>query len=209
MVVLRVEPIMTTAAATSTDPHRAHGHLTGWGRRTVIGIPYLFLILLFSVPFLVVLKISVSESDRHSFPGPDQLCRRHLQHQDQAVELHIPDHRLALHRDLLVIDQVCRDQYADLPDHRLPVRLFHGEIACQHAAGAVDAGVAAVLDFLPAARLCLEGLARRQRRHQQPADLAASHPRSDQDDVHRLFHDDRHGVHLSAVHDTAASMRPW
>jgi putrescine transport system permease protein len=34
-----------------------------WGRRTVIGVPYLFLILLFSIPFLVVLKISVSESD--------------------------------------------------------------------------------------------------------------------------------------------------
>jgi putrescine transport system permease protein len=35
----------------------------GWGQRTVIGIPYIFLILLFTVPFLVVLKISVSESD--------------------------------------------------------------------------------------------------------------------------------------------------
>ncbi len=34
-----------------------------WGRRSVIGIPYLFLILLASVPFLVVLKISVSETD--------------------------------------------------------------------------------------------------------------------------------------------------
>jgi len=34
-----------------------------WGRRSVIGVPYLFLILLFSVPFLVVLKISVSETD--------------------------------------------------------------------------------------------------------------------------------------------------
>ena len=34
-----------------------------WGRHTVIGIPYLFLILLFSVPFLVVLKISVSETE--------------------------------------------------------------------------------------------------------------------------------------------------
>ena len=34
-----------------------------WGRRIVIGIPYLFLILLFTVPFLVVLKISVSETD--------------------------------------------------------------------------------------------------------------------------------------------------
>jgi putrescine transport system permease protein len=34
-----------------------------WGKRTVIGIPYAFLILLFSVPFLVVLKLSVSETD--------------------------------------------------------------------------------------------------------------------------------------------------
>jgi putrescine transport system permease protein len=34
-----------------------------WGRRSVIGIPYVFLILLFSVPFLVVLKLSVSETD--------------------------------------------------------------------------------------------------------------------------------------------------
>jgi len=37
--------------------------LDNWGRRSVIGIPYLFLILLFTVPFLVVLKISVSETD--------------------------------------------------------------------------------------------------------------------------------------------------
>ncbi len=40
-----------------------HPLLSGWGRRSVIGIPYLFLILLFSIPFLVVLKLSVSESD--------------------------------------------------------------------------------------------------------------------------------------------------
>jgi len=35
----------------------------GWGRRSVIGIPYAFLILFFSLPFLVVLQISVSDSD--------------------------------------------------------------------------------------------------------------------------------------------------
>ncbi len=33
-----------------------------WGRRSVIGIPYLFLILLFTVPFVVVLKMSVAET---------------------------------------------------------------------------------------------------------------------------------------------------
>jgi len=34
----------------------------GWGRRAVIGMPYLFLLLFFSAPFLIVLKISVSEA---------------------------------------------------------------------------------------------------------------------------------------------------
>jgi putrescine transport system permease protein len=34
-----------------------------WGKRSVIGIPYLFLILLFTVPFLVVLRLSISETD--------------------------------------------------------------------------------------------------------------------------------------------------
>ncbi len=34
-----------------------------WGRQSVIGIPYLFLILLFSIPFLVVLRLSVTEMD--------------------------------------------------------------------------------------------------------------------------------------------------
>jgi len=34
-----------------------------WGRFSVISIPYLFLILLFSIPFLVVLRLSVTEMD--------------------------------------------------------------------------------------------------------------------------------------------------
>ncbi|MBL8511101.1 MAG: putrescine ABC transporter permease PotH, partial [Betaproteobacteria bacterium] len=36
---------------------------SSWGRLSVIGIPYIFLILFFSLPFLVVLKISFAESD--------------------------------------------------------------------------------------------------------------------------------------------------
>jgi putrescine transport system permease protein len=35
----------------------------GWGRRTVIGVPFAFLVLFFSLPFLVVLKLSVAEAD--------------------------------------------------------------------------------------------------------------------------------------------------
>ena len=34
-----------------------------WGRKNVIGIPYLFMILFFSIPFLVVLRLSVTEMD--------------------------------------------------------------------------------------------------------------------------------------------------
>lgn len=34
-----------------------------WGRASVISIPYVFLVLFFSLPFLVVLKISVSETE--------------------------------------------------------------------------------------------------------------------------------------------------
>jgi len=45
------------------DQRAAKSATRSWGRRSVIGIPYLFLILLFTVPFLVVLKISVSETD--------------------------------------------------------------------------------------------------------------------------------------------------
>jgi len=35
----------------------------GWGRRSVIGAPYLFLVAMITIPFLVVVKLSVSESD--------------------------------------------------------------------------------------------------------------------------------------------------
>ncbi|MGL4576063.1 MAG: ABC transporter permease subunit [Burkholderiaceae bacterium] len=38
-------------------------HPTAVGRKTVIGIPYLFLIFFFAVPFLIMLKISLSDTD--------------------------------------------------------------------------------------------------------------------------------------------------
>ncbi len=37
--------------------------LGAFGARTVIGIPYVWLLLLFLVPFIIVMKISISESD--------------------------------------------------------------------------------------------------------------------------------------------------
>ncbi len=51
----------------------------GWGRRSVIGIPYLFLIALFSIPFVVVFKISISESDGIRFADLTQYTDGMLQ----------------------------------------------------------------------------------------------------------------------------------
>jgi len=53
----------STAAAFASTLTRFSRLRQGWGRRTVIGVPYLFLILFFSLPFLVVLKLSVSEAE--------------------------------------------------------------------------------------------------------------------------------------------------
>ena len=49
-----------TAAAGATSREERQGRR---GRRWVIGVPYLFLVLFFSLPFLVVLRISVSDME--------------------------------------------------------------------------------------------------------------------------------------------------
>jgi putrescine transport system permease protein len=47
--------------AISTKPHLK------WSERTVVGVPYLWLLLFFMLPFLIVLKISVSEMETVNF----------------------------------------------------------------------------------------------------------------------------------------------
>ena len=46
-------------------PAKIMGNLQqmNWGRFGVIGVPYVFLILLFTIPFLVVLRLSITEMD--------------------------------------------------------------------------------------------------------------------------------------------------
>ena len=50
--------------AHSAEPHRGQ---RAWGRRTVIGVPMIFLLLVFLLPFMVVFKISLSEMDGVAF----------------------------------------------------------------------------------------------------------------------------------------------
>ena len=56
---------MTAARTLTPSPSAASGRreswLPNWGQLTVIGVPYLFLVLFFSLPFLVVLRISVTD----------------------------------------------------------------------------------------------------------------------------------------------------
>src|SRR5271166_1751876 len=69
--IMRDDASMPAGSKAAIAPLEARGWLAqanrwlagSWGRKTVIGIPYLFLLLFFSLPFLVVLKISVSETE--------------------------------------------------------------------------------------------------------------------------------------------------
>jgi putrescine transport system permease protein len=55
-------------AAIATPGSLLHDKLTGsWGRSVLIGVPMLFLLTFFLLPFLVVFKISVSEMDNVVF----------------------------------------------------------------------------------------------------------------------------------------------
>ena len=56
---------MTATVSSSSD---FYNKLTGaWGRKVVIGIPMVFLLIFFLLPFLVVFKISLSEMDNVIF----------------------------------------------------------------------------------------------------------------------------------------------
>ena len=74
----------------------------------------------------------------------------------------------------------------------------------QHPA---DAGDPAVLDLVPAARLCLDRLPARQRRHQQ-LPRAVRHRAADHDAADRFRRLCRHRLLLPAVHDPAALHQP-
>ncbi len=72
----------------ASSPVNTHHNAAGTGRRswldalgarTVIGIPYLWLVLFFLVPFLIVVKISISESDGIHFKEMFVFTDGHLQ----------------------------------------------------------------------------------------------------------------------------------
>jgi putrescine transport system permease protein len=88
---------VTSSAPTSTSPARRRS-IWPKGRSLVIGAPYLWLLVFFLLPFLMVLKISVSESDGISFQDL-------VQFRDGVPTLHVKlGNYLTVFKDALYID---------------------------------------------------------------------------------------------------------
>jgi putrescine transport system permease protein len=97
MTEAQAGPVAVPGAVQGTGQGKEQGTARGaapggaWGRRTVIGVPFAFMVLFFSLPFLVVLRISVAEPDAG---GLGEL----LSWTDGALRLHL---KLANYRYLV------------------------------------------------------------------------------------------------------------
>ena len=177
----------------------------GWGRRTVIGIPYGFLILFFSVPFLVVLKISVSSTDELGIHFQDLTS-----YANGIVELKIKlSNYIFLTTDPLYIKTYLSSiKFAAINTFICLIIGYPFAYFMARSPAAMRPALLMMvsLPFWTSYLLRVyawKGLLRRQWRDQQHPALAACHRSSDQDDVHRFRHDHRHGLYLCAVHDIA------
>ena len=153
---------MSRPLATSLfDRMHAHPLFRRHGRKAVIGVPYVWLLVFFLLPFLIVLKISVSEMEGVAFQ--DVLTK----FQDGVLSLVVKLQPLPLPPRRT--RSTSRPTWSSLKYAAVttvwclfigyPFAYFMARAKATRAAGAADAGDAAVLDLLPAARLRLEGAA--------------------------------------------------
>ena len=96
------------------------------GRSGVIGIPYGFLLLFFLLPFLIVLKISVSEMETVTSENLFTFKEGVLQLTPRWQLRHLSRRTRCTLQDLSHEPEVRRGHHAAVPVHRLPVRLLHG-----------------------------------------------------------------------------------
>ncbi len=135
--------------------------LKNWsGKRLVIAVPYLWLLMFFLVPFLIVLKISFAEYSPLGRP-PYEPVFQWLEEGALQIKLligclRLPGQRTAVREFVAVLRQggVLLDDL--LPDARLPDGLRHRARAAYLPQRLSDAGDPAVLDFVPVARLCVD-----------------------------------------------------
>ena len=138
------------------------------GQRLVIAVPYLWLLIFFLIPFLIVLKISFAEFSPLGRPPYEPVFRwlRRGRAADQTTgrQLRVPVQRAAVRQRLALFAQgrVLLDRV--LPDARLSDGLCHRAFAADPTQRAAAAHHPAVLDLVPAARLCLDRPAEDRRR---------------------------------------------
>ena len=149
------------------------------GRGLVVVLPYLWLLLFFVVPFVIVLKISFSDIDLAIPPYKPLL--EWVGKNSLAIKLNFNNYAF-LFTDRLYINAFLNSiKVAFISTVFCLARgLSHGVRHRPRQAGdpqrAAAAGHPAVLDLAAAAGLCLDRPAEGQRRDQQCADVARGHP---------------------------------
>ena len=149
--------------------------LKNWsGQRLVIAVPYLWLLVFFLVPFLIVLKISFAEYSalgRPPYVARVPVARRGCA-ADQVVrrQLRVPVQRTAVRGLVAVLRQGGVLLHDLLPAAGLPDGLCHRAGADYLSQRVPDAGDPAVLDLVPAARLRVDRPAQERRCDQQRPD---------------------------------------
>ena len=128
------------------------------GRKLVIALPYLWLILLFLLPFLIVFKISLAEMARAIPPYTDL-----WEWADGQLTLTL-NRRSALFRSLSAVAAGGGDFDVLLPAAGLSAGLGGGAQQTVHAKYSAAAGDPAIVDLIPDPRLCVDGAAEKQRR---------------------------------------------
>ena len=157
---------------------RPPGHLRKVGvsgRGLVVALPYLWLLLFFVVPFVIVLKISFSDVDL-AIP-PYKPLIEWVGKNSLAIKVNFNNYAF-LFTDPLYIHAFLNSIKVAFISTLLclvigyPMAYGIARASRVHPQRAAAAGDAAVLDLAAAAGLCLDRPAEGQRRHQQRADVA-------------------------------------
>jgi putrescine transport system permease protein len=159
-------------------PYRwTRSRLVQWGvtgRTAVIAVPYLWLLLFFLIPFVIVLKIGFSETQIALPPYQPLFAWT----QERILEI-----KLNVGNFLYLVETACTGRVSELaedrrrlddpvPAGRLPDRLSHRRASGTSAQHPADDGDPAVLDVVPAARVRVDRHPQEQRAHQQLSDVA-------------------------------------
>ena len=124
------------------------------GRKLVIALPYLWLILLFMLPFLIVLKIGFADIARAIPPYTDLVTGRTTSSTGaQSGQLPDANRRSAVRRSLSHLAEGGGDLNSDLSADRLSAGVGGGAQQALHAHHPAAAGDPAVVDLVRCASM--------------------------------------------------------